>query len=119
LSYLPNKYGETIEVKRLASGSYVDGSWVAGDETVSTILATVMPMTPKEMALLPEGFQENQGIVIYSEKELRQGSEATKADGDIISWVGNQYQVLKVELRNQIPRLRHYKSIAVKYDGIK
>ena len=118
---LPTKYGETIEVIRYIQGAIdpATGYYVAGGQQPTSFKATVMPMTPKEMELLPAGYHETQGITIDSEKQLFPGSEKTKAQGDLIKFRGEQFRVLKVELRDQLARLRHYKSFAVKFDGVK
>lgn len=112
-------YQETLIVRRQTPGSYVNGNFVEGDSTETSFVGVTQPLTPRDLALLPEGQMENEGIKIYTETQLFTGNEKTKQKADIIVWRGNTYEVLRVEHRYQIPNLVHYKAQATLTDGVK
>jgi hypothetical protein len=114
---LINKYGEPITILRPATGAYVDGVFVPGGAPASsTATACVMPLSEEDIALLPEGQEDKDGIVVYTETELKSGGEVSQTTPDLIEWDGKTWQVMQSKYRSQIPSLAHWKVIALLED---
>ena len=57
-------------VTRKATGSYVEGDWVDGEESTFTIEASIQPATGQELALLPEGARKTARHKMYTSTQL-------------------------------------------------
>lgn len=87
----------TVQRVRHEAGTYNKGRWSEGAETITTITASVQPVTGKELELLPETFRARGTVKIYSTTELFQGSRELGQSPDSIIWNGKRYEVDTVE----------------------
>ncbi len=93
---LSNIFKQNVVVTRKGDGSWVDGVWVESENLVFTIKASVHPVSSQEMQLLPEGYRNQSGYVLYSNSELRTASPGNN-NPDVVK-IGNvDYVVLRVE----------------------
>jgi hypothetical protein len=102
-----------LSIRRLASGQYVDGTWTTEAEIAPfDIIASVQPLTPKEMKTLPEGRRNSQAYRIYTDIELH---TTRHQNPDRVQLFGEEFEILSVEVwQNQI--ISHYKAIAIKVE---
>ena len=91
-----NGLTEPIVIKR-ASGSYVDGSWVAGADTDINADACVQPTRGKDLEKLPEGQRASVIYTIYLENEVFTARQSSAQTSDRIEWRGAVYQIEHVE----------------------
>ena len=99
--------------RKSAVDTYVKGVLqVAAASTVS-ITASVQPLKPNEMELLPEGRRESEAFRLYTSTKLFPAEDSTKKNADIVSIDGKNFEVLSCATwqNNVIP---HYKAIVVK-----
>jgi hypothetical protein len=118
-----SRLGQTYTFRRFAPGTYVKGVWVSGAEVVPTdnegnaiafsMVASIQRLTPNEMLALPEGQRTSEWIKIYTTTKLEKTIEENKTKGDIVSYDGDEFEVIKIEdwTRSPIP---HYKVHAVR-----
>ncbi len=115
------EYGETITVARTTPGtiSASTGRWVAGTTSTLELVAAVVPLSPVELAtfIADAGQESRDGIVVYSDDELKASDEATKQAPDVITRSGRQYVVRSVSYRGQISDLAHYRTVALLKDS--
>lgn len=99
------------------------GSWVAGDfienKTEIPLNGTIIPMSAKELQMLPEGERNSEWINIYTTEELyttRLENEAagTGALSDEVIWNGQAYRIKSVK---NYSAFGYYKSEAQKLTG--
>ncbi len=93
--------------------TYVKGD--AQDETRAEFpfRASVQPLTPEEMELLPEGRRDSEAYRLYTETRLQPANEATGVNADLVEYESVDYEVLSVDRwKNDI--LPHYKAVMVK-----
>lgn len=90
------------EVTRYAPGSYVDGHWVAGAPTVSTVSCTLrQPLGGIERQDLELGVRESVTHKLYTEGDIQAGDE--------IDVDGETYLVVQIkELQEVIPHTKVY-----------
>ena len=103
----------SLSVRRLSSGDYINGEWHTETEAAPFIIvASVQPLTPKEMKTLPEGRRNSQAYRIYTDIELH---TIRDQNPDRVELFGQEFEILSVEIwQNQV--IPHYKAIAVKLD---
>jgi len=89
----------TYTVSRISAGSstYVAGRRQAGSTSTFSIPAVVVPLSGMDLQRLPEGFQSQQTIAIYTTVELKTASSDTAQDADQLNYQGQQYQIENVE----------------------
>lgn len=97
-------------VRRKGVGSFVNGEWVKGSDTVFTIQASVQPLKGLEMEMLPEGRRNSQSVRIYTSTKLNTVEEANP---DFLQAFGFDFEILSVEPW-QSNVINHYKCIGVK-----
>ena len=91
---------------RAAAGSYSDGLWTAGTATETTIrIIFPQPVTPEELAALPEGESARNYVKTYTATELFLESDSIEYDSRefkvwqvfCYSFSGNYYKVIMRE----------------------
>jgi len=99
---------ETITITRKAAGSYVNGLYVDGAETVTSIAANVQPLSGSQILQLAEADRKRESWAIFTESEIRVN--------DLVTRGGKTYEVQRVEdFRNQpVP---HYEGIMLLLEG--
>lgn len=89
--------GTTITLHRRAAGTYVDGLWVSGGLTTSSLTAHVQPADPETIQILPEGERTEGAIAIYTRAPLISSNDETGLESDRVVWNGREYRVRIVE----------------------
>lgn len=89
---------KTLTVTRKLAGSYVPPAdqWVDGGETTFPITASVQPVTPKLVDMLPEGSRDSARYSMYAEidePELVSTDITTQVRGDRVAYKGRNYWV--------------------------
>lgn len=97
---------------RIANGSYVNGLWVSGAETDSTITASIQPLSAKEVESENVGRDQKGAVKVYTNDILNisQYNDTTKTQGDIVIYDGDKYELLK-KYRYDSDLITHYKYI--------
>lgn len=76
-----------VTLRRYATGSRGDdGRWDAGSHTDSTILASVQPLTERQLASLPEGERQTDQRRVLTTSALVVGRQGAATQGDRLSW---------------------------------
>jgi hypothetical protein len=91
---LISRFGRPVIVQSSPAGSYVDGIWVEPVRTNSTIIASVQPMTPKEVMLLPEGDRQKEAMKLYSTYQFKTQKDGTMETSDYVLIDGRTYMVI-------------------------
>ena len=109
--------GETVDRKRTSAGSYVDGRYVEGTETVTTgIHASVQSPDSKYINIiqqLPEGQRLLNWIQVFCKLDsFRTVDDRNNISADVLVYNGVEYDVLFVTHRRG-RRLNHDVVLAV------
>lgn len=110
----PAKMFTAVSVTRSGAGSYVDGRWVAGSTSQFSITASMQPVKLKhnELLHLPEGDRNRSAVRVYTATELRAANEDNGTISDFVTWEGEQWEVVKVDVWSL--GIAHYKAIALR-----
>jgi hypothetical protein len=105
---------QTITVTRRLKGSYVNGVYVSGATSTSTIRASVQPTTSDDLLSLPEGRRSSGSFRLYTNDQI---SEQTAThDPDIVTLFGEKYEIVKVfKWDNGV--IPHLKALALKLEN--
>lgn len=91
-------FSENVTLVRYDSdGAFVDGTYVPGDTTESTIEMSVQPLSGKDLLNLPEGQRNRRLMKGYTAEELIVGEEATGQKADRIEYNDTTFEVQTVE----------------------
>ena len=104
-----------LTVTREDPGHYGDndGIWYPGDTSTFTIRASVQPLRPDEIELLPDGRRMSEAFRIYTATPLRLAVEGSNENADKVEIYGNMYEVFSQETwQNKL--IDHYKIIVLK-----
>jgi hypothetical protein len=85
-----------VTLSRFGTGSYVNGEWVSGPVTVSTLPAVIQPLKPREVAQLPEAERTEEVIAVFTSAAL-QTSTPSGLEADRLTWAGRVWRVILVE----------------------
>lgn len=88
----------------------MDGKWVAGPDSVLTILASVQPVTAEDQIVMPAGKRLSDYVKAYTSTELIPLSESSQQQPDRLVWRGRQYECKELGVR-QMDVIPHYKII--------
>ena len=83
----------------------------AGSQQIP-ILASVQPMSDRDMMRLPEGFRTEGAIKLYTEERLRTVEVSDCRMADTFEWQGVPYEVKQVHAWNELGNF--YKVIATR-----
>lgn len=90
--------GETIEIIRYLPDSVVDGRVEPKQiESVVDVVASVQPMTSRELERVPEGMRTRGMVKCYSPVEIRAGDVNTGIPPDRIRHNGTVYEATKCD----------------------
>lgn len=108
-----NAFRKSLTVKRPASGSYVNGVWVASAAaTEITIKASVQPASTEEMETLPEARRAQGVYTLFSSTKFQSLQENTN-NPDIVVINSQDYEIMRCEpWQNGL--LNHYKALAAR-----
>lgn len=110
----------TVEIKVIqpdVSGGYVDGRYVPGKKEIVLNFASVQPLKPSEIQMLPEGRRSIEAIKIYTDLKMFITDEKNSRKASLVEYDGKNYEVHMVAnwaIGTDIP---HFKVIAMKIDG--
>lgn len=85
-----------VTLSRFGTGSYVNGEWVSGPVTVSTLPAVIQPLKPRELAQLPEAERTEEAIAVFTSEAL-QTSTPSGLEADRLTWAGRVWRICIVE----------------------
>jgi len=108
------RFRTSITVKRKATGVYTKGRYVpvGSDTTIVEANASLQPLQPKDLEMLPEGFRTKQAVKIFCPVLLRTGDPEAGQEADRIEYGGETYEVHAVNDWND--HGRYWEAIAVK-----
>jgi hypothetical protein len=87
---------------RKSAGGYVDGRWAEGAPFTTDIVACIQPVTPNDLAQLPEGERTEASVAIWSRTEIRTASVDNQTEADLIEDSdGVRYKVIRVFSRKE------------------
>lgn len=107
------RFRKKYSVKRLNPGSYINGFWQEGSETIMTIQASIQPIRGEELQMLPEGRRSSHSVRVYTDTALE---TVDNENPDRIVIDDAEYEILSVESW-QSGVINHYKCIAVKVEN--
>ena len=113
---MTSSFRKPLTLKRFVAGAYVNGRWIEGASTPSTIQASVQPPTPDDMLLLPEGRRRQAEFLLFTDTKLLTADSNTGINADEITINGEQYEVIGIwEWQNNV--INHFKVIVGRVKG--
>lgn len=104
---------KTLEVTRFAAGTRASGKWQEGTPSNFDIEASVQPLKPREMEMLPEGRRNSQSYRLYTDTNLHPINKASGISPDKVEIEGEMFEVFSNEIwKNDI--IPHYKAVIIK-----
>lgn len=88
-------FRQPITLQRLSPGSYVNGLWVEGTLTTSTITASIQPLSGEELMSLPEERRVKKTYKIFTSSQLFTVRDRNKNPDRLIIF-GDTYEVYEV-----------------------
>lgn len=101
----------TYTVTRRAPDTRVQGRTVEGSESTFSIVASVQPVSGRELRDLPEGERGDETIVIYTVTEVRSGANPDEIEVD-----GSRFVIVKCE-RWKSFGAQHFRAYAARKDA--
>ena len=110
-----------IILRRPSAGSYVNGRWVEGSTTNSTITASIQPVTGEDMEELPEARRESEAYKMYTSTEIKTIQEAgSDQNADRVLFFGKEFEVHQVnpwQNNSNFKNVNHYKYLVLRIDN--
>jgi len=95
-----------------------DGRYQEGTKVVlNNIVASVQPLKPSEIQMLPEGRRNVEAIKIYTELKMFVSDEKNQRNASFVLFDGKNYEVHRIFNWNIGTDIKHFKVIAMKVDG--
>ncbi len=109
-----SQFREPLTVKRKDDATvFTKGKAQNGATSDVDITASVQPLRPDEMGLLPEGRRDSEAFRLYTATELLPADEATGKNADMVVYNGKDYEVLScARWQNRV--VPHFKAVMVK-----
>jgi hypothetical protein len=101
-TYITQDHGE---------GGYIDGRWVDGAVTESTMVGSIQPLSGRELASLEIGRADLGKVKIYSSTELQVSNDGGDEKGTIVFYRNKKYEVIQ-EMAFDNNLISHFKYIA-------
>lgn len=98
-------------------GKYVEGVYQECSTTTLNVMATVQPLSGKDLMLLPEGERSKESIRIYSDVELFTVNLISQRKADLITYRGKMYEVHSVKRWEQV--IPHFACVAINRNDLK
>lgn len=109
-----------VNLYRKAAGTYVNGIWVEGGETLIVITASIQPTTGEEMLSLPEGRRNRKTYSLFTSTKINLISTGTNPDQ--VEIFGERFEVVRVEPWQNNPPVfgivNHFKFFAQALEAI-
>lgn len=112
---VPDNFKKSVTVTRPGVSNYVQGRHVDGISSTFTIEASVQPASSTDMQTLTEGQRSKGAIRLYSNDELKIGSESGVTKGDVVNVLNKNWEVQSIMYWNT-PWF-YWKAIATEVDG--
>lgn len=112
-----------LNIYRKSPGSFVQGRWVEGIETLIPITASIQPTTGEEMLSLPEGRRNRKTYSLFTSTPIEVINGLNNSSNpDQIDIFGERYEVVRVEVWQNNPPVfgvvNHYKFYASALEAI-
>lgn len=112
-----------LNIYRKSPGSFVQGRWVEGTETLIPITASIQPTTGEEMLSLPEGRRNRKTYSLFTSSPIEVINGLNNSSNpDQIDIFGERYEVVRVEVWQNNPPVfgivNHYKFYASALEAI-
>lgn len=104
---------QNVTLIRGSAGSIVNGLYIPGSTTTSTIRAGVQPAVGEDLISLPEGQRERESYKIYSVSQMKTNDETAGIKADVLAFYGAEYEVQQVQ-RHYGLGLDHWKAIVTR-----
>jgi len=105
-----------IEVERYGEGRFVKGRFQKGDLSKMKMLASVQPLSAKEIQLLPEGRRETDSKKVFTSERLFTNDTLAQTSADVLIYKGKKYEVHKVTDWSDHTDLPHFECVAILID---
>lgn len=110
-----------ITLRRFSAGSYVNGVWVEGTPTDSTITASIQPITGEEMQELPLARRESESYKMYTSTKVETVEEAgSNLNADRVLFNGKEFEVHLVnpwQNNSNFNIVNHYEYFILRIDN--
>lgn len=107
-----------ITLRRPSAGSYVNGRWVEGSYTDSTITASIQPLKGEDMESLPEGRRDSEAYKMYTSTLVKTVQEAgSNQNADRVIFFGKEFEVHQVnewQNNSNFNIVNHYKYLVLR-----
>lgn len=116
-------FRKPINLYRKNPGTYVNGVWVEGTETIIPITASVQPTSGEELLSVPEGRRNRKTYALFTSTpiEVIHGLN-NSTNPDQVEIYGERYEVVNVDVWQNNPPVfgivNHYKFIASALEAI-
>ena len=101
-----------LVISHYATGSYINGDWVAGTVTTSTIQASVQPFNSRDVLMMMESDRSQIWVKVYTTSPLTTMVEGITG-ADQFTYGGDTYKIMQVR-KAQLGVNDHYRAIACK-----
>ena len=109
------RFGTPVTVTRKGAGTYTNGVFTPGTTTAISTVASVQPLSGKEMASLPELERVTGMFKAYFFIEVFTSDDQAGKPADVVSFASKAYRVKSVEPWG--PDLAFFKAILVRVAG--
>lgn len=109
-------FTDKIEVSDAAPGKFVKGRYKEGDSTTRKLVASVQPLTPREIQLLPEGRRERWSLKVFTRDPLFVNDTLAKTAASVITYKSKKFEVHQVNDWSCRTDLPHYESVIILID---
>ena len=105
------RWQEPLDIIRKGVGSYIDGKWVNGVDSIVPTKSVIQNANPDDLVLLPEGTRTTEAVKIHTTTKVNTVSEVGETDADQFLYNGFRYRIYDVFDR-QIGN--YYKAVAIR-----
>lgn len=107
---------DVIDVEDRTPGKYVKGRYREGDAKTRKLNASVQPLSPREVLLLPEGRREKWAVKVFTDEPLFVNDTLAKTTASVITYKCKKFEVHQVSDWSCRTDLPHYESVAILVD---
>jgi len=109
---MTSSFRKSLVGTRFVAGTFPKGEYVEGGTSVINFKASVQPLKPNEMQLLPEGRRESEAFRLYTDFQLKtvRTESGSELNADNVTIDGENFEVLSVaKWKNNV--LNHFKAV--------
>lgn len=105
-------FRKSVPANRYTNGSYIQGVWQGDSPTPFTIQASVQPAPDKVRKNLPEGYDIDSAMQLFTDTELHVAQRGSQ-QSDTVTILGEEYHIVAIERwRNDV--IPHYMATAAR-----